>query len=472
MLRQAGYYTAYKGKWHLSETPPEDTGDALEEYGFADWQAWGDVTGSPLDGHNYDAKIAAEAVQWLTQRAPEVGQTQPWYLAVNLMNPHDIMYFDTDAEGTVHQDGFVRLLPAPNTDLYNQEWDTALPANFEDDLHTHPEGVRQYLHYCDIVYGHIPHDRQDLWHNHVNYYVNCIRDVDRRLGEILDALEASGQAGSTIIIYTSDHGEMAGAHGLRQKGGVAFKEALNVPFIVVHPDGPRGSKAGAISSHLDLAPTLLALAGLPAGEINQRFPQLRGEDLSEIIFEPAAPGPRGSMSEPGKGALFTFDMLGLIDIDWVKQFGSAFVDMGSGKAETPEDGPEEKKRPLRRAIRFMRDFQAPDFKKRQMFRAVFDGRYKLVRYFSMDDYHLPETAEELGQRNDIGLYDLLLDPGEMNNLADPNDPNQDEALLTVMNRKLNALIQAEIGHDEALLSKPVMSLATSFLKKRLKWSSS
>lgn len=468
MLRDAGYYTAYKGKWHLSETSSEDAQDDLELYGFADWQAWGDVTGEPLDGHKHDSSIATEAANWLTKRGPDVGETQPWYLAVNLINPHDIMYFDTDAEGTTHQDGFVRVVPAPNTDLYNQKWDTKLPKNFNDNLTTHPQGVRNYLHYCDIVYGQVPHDRIDLWHNNINYYLNCIRDVDRHLGTILDALEDSGQTDNTIIIYTSDHGEMAGAHGLRQKGGVAFKEALNVPFIVVHPDGPQGVITNAIGSHIDLAPTILVLAGVQADEITRLYPQLIGEDLSSVVFDPASSGPRGNMEVPGKGVLITYDMLGTIDIDWVNQYGGTFVDMGSGQAENIEDDPDKNKKPLRRAIKFMREFQTPDFSKRQMLRAIYDGRYKLVRYFSMDDYHLPETIEELRQHNDIGLYDLIHDPEEMINLADPTSPPHDEDLLAMMNQKLNALIQEEIGQDDALLGRPVLTLASSFLKKRIK----
>lgn len=468
MLRKAGYYTAYKGKWHLSETASENAGNDLEAYGFTDWQSWGDVTGEPLDGYKHDARIAGEAVEWLTDRAPEVGKTQPWFLAVNLMNPHDIMYFDTDAGGSMHKDGFVRIFPAPDTDLYNRKWDTQLPSNFDDDLSTHPEGVRNYLHYCDVVYGHIPHDRHDLWHNNINYYVNCIRDVDRELGKILDALETSEQADKTIIIYTSDHGEMAGAHGLRQKGGIAFKEALNVPLIVVHPDGPQGAVSDAVSSHVDLTPTLLALAGVQEDEINKNFPQLVGEDLSSIIFKPDSAGPRGDPQNAGKGVLFTYDMLGTIDIDWVKQYGGAFANMGSGKAESPDDGPQEGKKPLRRAFKFMREFQTPDFSKRQMLRAIFDGRYKLVRYFAMDDYHLPETLDELHKHNDIGLYDLKVDPDEMNNLANQDNPDYSEALLIKMNQKLNALIQEEIGEDEALLDKPFLTLAASFLKKRVK----
>jgi arylsulfatase A-like enzyme len=89
-----------------------------------------------------------------------------------------------------------------------------------------------------------------------------------------------------------------------------------------------------------------------------------------------------------------------------------------------------------------------------MFRGIFDGRYKLVRYFGLGNYNLPGSLEELLSNNDVALYDLEYDPEEMNNLADPNSPNYDEELLATMNAKLNTLIEAEIGEDKALFTLP------------------
>ena len=67
LLRDLGYYTVYKGKWHLSEFPAEGTRDAMEPYGFSEYQEWGDAQGGPLDGALKDPKIADEAVDWLTK---------------------------------------------------------------------------------------------------------------------------------------------------------------------------------------------------------------------------------------------------------------------------------------------------------------------------------------------------------------------------------------------------------------------
>jgi hypothetical protein len=89
-----------------------------------------------------------------------------------------------------------------------------------------------------------------------------------------------------------------------------------------------------------------------------------------------------------------------------------------------------------------------------LFRGVFDGRYKLVRYFGMGHYHLPTSVQQLLADNDVALYDLQSDPEEMDNLADPAHPRYDEDLLSAMNEKLNALIAEEIGDDNAMFTPP------------------
>src|SRR5512139_3938329 len=78
MLRDMGYYAVYKGKWHLSELPAVGSRDAMEPYGFSEYQDWGDVVGGPRDGALKDGKIADEAVYWLAKRAPEVAAAKPW----------------------------------------------------------------------------------------------------------------------------------------------------------------------------------------------------------------------------------------------------------------------------------------------------------------------------------------------------------------------------------------------------------
>jgi arylsulfatase len=269
-------------------------------------------------------------------------------------------------------------------------------------------------------------------------------DVDRHIGTVLDALQESGEDKNTIILFTSDHGEMAGAHHLRQKGSVAFKETVNVPLVIVDPRIPGGSRTDAVGSHLDLVPTVLAYAGLSAEEGKARYPFLKGHDLSNVVADPASDGPRGSAGNPGKGSLYTYDMIATIDAQWLQGNAPLLMDVAAAEAGL------EFHRGTEEFLAIMDQTGAPDPEKRELFRGIFDGRYKLVRYFGLGHYHLPESVEELLAKNDVALYDLRNDPEEMNNLADPDGPTYDEALLAEMNTKLNDLISAEIGEDEAL----------------------
>lgn len=448
MLRDLGYHTVYKGKWHLSELPTEGSRDAMEPYGFSEFQDFGDVIGGPLDGALKDPKIAEEAVGWLSTRAGEVAAASPWFMAVNFVNPDDVMFFDTDAEEMVQAKAMFPIFDAPDTPLYRQQWQTTLPASFFDDLEGQPPAVADYKRLCDMYYGRIPMDRRDMWHHHVNYYLNCILDVDRHIGAVLDQLEASGQADDTVVIFTADHGEQGGAHHLRQKGSVAFKESVNVPLVIADPRHPEPNRSDAVGSHLDLVPTILAFAGMSEDERRQRYPLLKGHDLSGVVSDPTSSGPRGSSATPGKGSLLTYDMIATIDAEWfVRNVTKVFDSAAAAAGQEFHRGMEQFKG-------MVHDIGVPDLDARELFRGVVDGRYKLVRYFGMGHHHLPTSVQQLLADNDVALYDLQSDPEEMDNLADPAHPRYDEALLSTMNQKLNALIAEEVGDDTAMFTPP------------------
>jgi len=447
MLRNLGYYTAYKGKWHESEFPEGDTTDAMEPFGFSDYQEYGDVYGAPLDGLTKDPKTADQAIGWLNNRAPEIAEIQPWFLAVNFINPHDIMYFDTDDEEMVQVRGMMPIFGAPDMPLYQQQWPTTLPASFFDDLAKHPGAVRHYKTLCDGTYGKIPKERRDMWHNHVNYYINCLIDVDQHIGSVLDALEECGQAENTIIIFTSDHGEMGGAHHLRQKGSVCFKETVNVPMVIVDPRHPGGKRTDAVGSHLDLVPTMLSYAGLSEAERKQHYPFLKGCDLTGVVDEPDSDGPRGSSRTTGKGSLYTYDMITTVDAQWLQRNAPILLDTAAAEAGLEFVRGKE-------FLNKLDEIEKPNLENRELFRGIFDGRYKFVRYFGLAHYNLPGSVEKLLANNDVALYDLKMDPEEMTNLADPTHPDYDEKLLHTMNSKLNTLIESEIGEDKIIFEPP------------------
>jgi arylsulfatase len=108
-LRDLGYYTAYLGKWHLTAAldttdvfggPKPEFTEIIDRYGFSDFVGPGDVIGMTQGGYWSDEIIGAIARRWLRLRGRELArQNRPWFLAVNLVNPHDVMFFNTDLPG-------------------------------------------------------------------------------------------------------------------------------------------------------------------------------------------------------------------------------------------------------------------------------------------------------------------------------------------------------------------------------------
>jgi arylsulfatase len=424
MLRAFGYSTHYKGKWHLSLLGDQSERSlarcgherSLEPYGFSDYNLDHDPHGLTWTGFRDDPVTVAEAAGLIAQLSQRRADDPPWFLAVNLVNPHDIMFFD--ATGRQEETRLLRgmiapLQAAPHHPLYQQEWDAPLPVNFADDLGDKPRAHREAMRSLDAIYGLLPRDDEAAWRRRRNYYFNCLRDVDAHLGAVLGALEAGGQADRTIVVFTSDHGELGGAHGLRQKGNQIYKENLGVPFVVRHPDVAGGRTTPALGSAVDLAPTILALAGktdLAA------WPDLVGVDLA-----PALAAPDLTTERDQRGVLLSYGAVYGWDVDHTIAMLTA--------ASRGESYP-----------------VPPSRENRALLRGIHAGRYKFARYFAPADHHLPETWSDLIGRNDIELYDLEADQQELRNLA--ARPETLEGLILALNSKLNALIKAEIGVDD------------------------
>jgi arylsulfatase len=441
MLREQGYYAAFKGKWHLSDTPHSE--NALERYGFADYQQWGDMFGAPLQGAQLDFTAAFETVDWLEHKAPQLNQ--PWLLVCSLINPHDVMFLLTDPIAAPGPNGMVAGIQTQVQQLgwFERQWNAALPDNFMDDYANQPLGVRYYKEYIDLNYGRIPDERTDLWLKHRNYLINCMRLVDAQFAKVLDALDRLNLWQNTVVLFMSDHGDMNAAHRLTQKANITFDEATIVNLTACVPGGPQGRRSGAVGSHLDLAPTLLAFAGLSDQEIHERYPQLKGRSLKATLLDPNLAGPRGSADAPGEGALICWDGLHALDAEWgITGALNALTDL-SPLEPTPES-----KDIWMRLHEVGEQYGAPDFSKRTFFRAVVDGRYKLVRWFSPEEYGNPTTLNELYAHGDVALYDLVKDPGELENLVHPTHPDHDPDLVQRMLTKLHALVAHEIGKDD------------------------
>jgi arylsulfatase len=414
MLRANGWYTTYQGKWHLSNLyidpeNPASTVDALESYGFSEWNDWGDIDGGAWAGLRVDPVVAGQAVKWLRERAPVVAEEQPWFMAVNFVNPHDIMSFDYGASSSVSLPfGLAHAVvtkPPADVPLYRSQWDVELPTTVHDDLTGAAPAVREYARMLDIVFGEVSGD--DHWRAGMNFYLNCVRDVDRSIELVLDALVAAGQAEHTIVIFTADHGEMAGSHGLRQKANFVYDENFHVPLTISHPDVAGGATSDAMASAVDLVPTILELAGVdPAG-----FDGLAGRSL--------VPALRGEAVRDG--VLTAVESVIGLDADFWAAFGEA--DVGE---------------------RLQAGELRPDLHKRGFLRGYTDARYTFGRYFAPLEPNRPGDVDALFAHNDVVLYDRDHDADEVVNLAD--DPAHRD-LVAAYSAKLEALITTEIGAD-------------------------
>jgi arylsulfatase len=434
MLRKIGYYAAYKGKWHLNRSFDEGEPVRLftaemEQYGFSDYASPGDVVGHTLGGYEFDPLIGASAVTWLRRKGRSLSdERKPWCLVVSLVNPHDVMYFNTDLPGQPVQDNdhlLARAAPTPENSFYRATWDAPPPAQWKQpfDEPGRPRAHGEYQKGWDYALGHIPPE-EERWHRLNDFYLNSIRAVDLQIANLLAELDALDLTDQTIVVFTADHGEMAGAHGLRGKGPFAYEESIHVPFHVVHPDVRGGHRCASLTSHIDVTPTLLAMAGADRGRIDEIAGRpLPGKDLTPLLNHPAS-APVNSLRE---GVLFTYSGLILNDSELAKRLSDAAA---AGKA--PQT--------------VMASGFRPNLHKRGSVRTVFDGRYKLTRYFAPVERNPPTTLDELYRHNDVELFDLETDPDEETNLA--TDGDAQAQLVLEMSAKLERVIKNEIGVDD------------------------
>jgi arylsulfatase len=374
--------------------------NSLEDYGFSDYNYDGEVTGLTWAGFGHDGVVTAEAINLLERFAAGSTAGKPWFLAVNLVNPHDIMFFDAEGDGG----GLVGTptLGAPGTPLYAKDWGFDLPRSYRaDDLSTKPAVQRGAAGSLEAR----PLSEAQL-RVYQNYYFNCIRDVDQHIGALLDTLDRLGLASNTLVVTTADHGERGGAHGgMLGKGADIYKETLRVPLIVRHPDVRGGSLTDALAGGIDLAPTLLGFAGLSDAERAQRYPDLHGVDVRAAVADA-----RARTARDERGILFDYGTP-----------GGSVNDKGPVAGNTT----------------------------RGLIRGVFDGRYKLGRYFRATEHHVPRDWDTLVAHNDLELYDTAEDPDEIVNLA--ARPDEQKARILELNTKVNALIETEVGADDGAM---------------------
>ncbi len=125
---------------------------------------------------------------------------------------------------------------------------------------------------------------EQLWRNYIGAYYALVTEVDHSVGDILKALDDAGIAEETIVIYTSDHGDFVGNHGMVEKSALAqnvYEDVLNIPLIIRYPGNKQhGTRTAELVSLVDIYPTLVELLGLQLPEM--KFP-VQGQSFAATL---------------------------------------------------------------------------------------------------------------------------------------------------------------------------------------------
>jgi arylsulfatase A-like enzyme len=262
-LRDAGYRTGYFGKWHVERT------HRLEDFGWEinggdnstmlrERMAGSDIHPSPetfsLEGFLEGPGYPRHRFYGVTSVPPERRRTgvitdlamehleimlagdEPWCCFVSTNDPHDPFICGAEAFAQYNVD------------------EIPLPGNLHDELAGRPGLYRKA---GKTFAGMTERNHREA----AACYFACITEIDQQYGRILDRLEQSGQWDNTIVVFTTDHGELLGAHGLYCKNFTGSEEVYNIPLILAGPGIAAGAEPDArVGSH-ELCPTLLELTG-------------------------------------------------------------------------------------------------------------------------------------------------------------------------------------------------------------------
>ena len=430
-MKRLGYSTAYFGKFELDSSilfpePGVNYTNKLKRFGFDVWQPYGEVTGEKNQGYQMDGVIAAEGISWLRTYADSL---KPWFLTLSFINPHDIFFADVNPPGEQVQKSLPGMTtPIPTDAQTSKNWNFSLWSTLDEPLRApgRPEAHWEFYKATIDVVGEIPIERTDMWYTYENFYLNLLRENDRCIEQVLDALDDLNLWENTVVIFTSDHGELCGAHGgLRNKGPVAYEQNVHVPMIVVHPNVKGGQTTQALTSHIDVLPTLVGLTGASKELADEITKDLPGRDFSTILANPSS----APLNAVRPGILFNYVGLSTIDANFYRNLFEHW-DMNAGFAMNSEELAKHK----------------PDLTKRGFVSMTFDGRYKFARYYAPSSFNTPWKLKDIQDWNDLELFDLQNDPDEQYNLA--LNPEDNQELILKMNTLLNELMALEVGEND------------------------
>jgi len=314
-FRSAGYDTFYKGKWHVSDADLyqpgsfnalpsyDDNGLAdprleqvyleanrLGAYGFDGWVGPEPHGSNPLNsgssgpgGRGRDRVYARQGAELLKDLKDH---ERPWLVVTSFVDPHDIVLWGELSLATRNL-YLAQQLQGSNVprDLFTDDYDVTS----NEDLSLKPTAQASYRDTYPLALQ--PTNNNTAYHR---FYYQLQKNVDENIAKVLDALQSdAAEYRDTVVIYLSDHGELLGSHGgMFQKWHVAYDEVLRVPFVFHNPRlFPTAESTNMLTSHADLLPTMLGLAGLDEetlrGRLRESHTQVRklpGRDLSGFLL--------------------------------------------------------------------------------------------------------------------------------------------------------------------------------------------
>lgn len=287
---EGGFVELDRYDGHAPPGPESGYADYLRAHGYTGADPWSDyvvgardergekANGWLLRNAHLPALVREEHSEtaYMTDRAIEFIEShgdEPWVLHLSYIKPH-----------------WPLMAPAPYHEMYRASDTGSIIQADPDRENPHPvlQAYRKVHEDC-LSYG-----REDVVRHVRPTYMGLVKQVDDHLQRVLDCLDRTGRASGTLIVFTSDHGDHLGDHGLGEKE-LFYEQAVRVPMIVVDPrpgaDATRGSVIDAFVESVDIVPTLLEAIGLdPAPHVvegRSLLPLLEGRgapDWREAVF--------------------------------------------------------------------------------------------------------------------------------------------------------------------------------------------
>lgn len=280
-LSENGYICYLKGKWHISDSSIKGKNgnilptfdcygkrdenmeliykhkNVLKDYGYNEWigpdphgiLALNTGSSVPKTKKGRDSSYIDQTIETLQK----YNKKNPWFISLNMVDPHDIALYGKGAS------------KIPNS--FDFEIDESLPLkmftdDFEssanEDLINKPKVQSNYKNIYETLF-------QPLFDNEKNarYYYTLMKRVDSQLCRFWEYFEKSKYFKNSVTIFTSDHGELLGAHGLNQKWFQAYQESIKIPLVIYGAKlNHLCKKVDTLTSHIDILPTICNIADI------------------------------------------------------------------------------------------------------------------------------------------------------------------------------------------------------------------